>query len=599
MTRQWGPATRRVFPMLVIRISLTSWLFVGTPALGRDGVLTPGSFRHDPNGPDQVVWATAESPAIRFLSLRFAVGAGDAIDKAGVRIYRLDDQGFEGFRDHDATRWARLDSIEFRALTIPLPDDPRVGPEFSRWRGYRIWLDDRDRLIWCGRDSTTTRESRVGRFEELFRREEKTKTISDRVILVPGWVCDAVAMRIDVSRFANGDPSNDPANGAPGGDLAGLINGLPSLDSLGVTTLILSSLVRTAADDPAAVLDLMTVDPRFGDLAQFRRLVERAHARKMKVIGTLPLARISRAHPWVRDAVEWKEESAFRSFFMLPETADGQPVATTDTTGSVPWNGSNPEVVEEMLAPVHLWSQTRMDGWYLPDLDDQPREFWLSMAATMKALDPTAWIIGVSAEAPVRWITGELVDALDTAAFGRAVSLFTTGEDDDAVHLARSLDRVRIDTPEPFTRTAWNSLTSTDRTDDPGRRLALLLQMTSEGVPVIDALVPLEANERRRLREMIQIRREHASLRRGSFDTVLQLKSAWAVLRRTSDEMFLVVINRGDQPLSARIPMPGSLGQIRQRDAIDLLSGSRHALRSGELFLKDVPPGAGALIQLR
>ena len=186
MTRQWGPATRRVFPMLVIRISLTSWLFVGTPALGRDGVLTPGSFRHDPNGPDQVVWATAESPAIRFLSLRFAVGAGDAIDKAGVRIYRLDDQGFEGFRDHDATRWARLDSIEFRALTIPLPDDPRVGPEFSRWRGYRIWLDDRDRLIWCGRDSTTTRESRVGRFEELFRREEKTKTISDRVILVPG-----------------------------------------------------------------------------------------------------------------------------------------------------------------------------------------------------------------------------------------------------------------------------------------------------------------------------------------------------------------------------------------------------------------------------
>jgi len=29
------------------------------------------------------------------------------------------------------------------------------------------------------------------------------------------------------------------------------------------------------------------------------------------------------------------------------------------------------------------------------------------------------------------------------------------------------------------------------------------------------------------------------------------------------------------------------------------LSGSRHALRSGELFLKDVPPGAGALIQLR
>jgi len=588
-----------------------AWLLVAPPLMARDGVVLPGSFQHDPDGPDQVVWATAESPAVRYLSLRFTTTRSAAIDNGGVRVYRLDERGLEGFRDHDATRWASLDSVHVHALTLPLPDDPRVGPEFSHWRGYRIYLDDGDRLAWCGRDSCSTREDRVRRFDPLFQLSARVKTISDRVILVPGWVSDAVAMRIDVSRFVNGDPTNDPVGGAPGGDLAGLLRELPALDSLGVTTLILSPLVRSAADDPTAPLDLMTIDPRFGDLAQFRRLVERAHARKMKIVGTLPLARISRAHPWVRDAVYFREESAFNSFFNFPRHADGSIVAPDDTTGTVPWNGSNPEVVEDLLAPVYLWSETRMDGWYLPDLDDQPREFWLSMTAAMKALDPTSWIIGESAGRPADWITGELVDALDRPDFARAVARFTTGQDPDATHLARSLDQVRADTPEPFTRTAINALTDVDSTGASvasgdsesaaasGRRLALLVQLTSEGVPLLDGATPRAADERRRLHDLIQIRREHPSLRRGSFDTVYQSGSAWAVIRRTSEEMFLVVVNRGEEPLSARIPIPGSMGQVRQRDAIDLLTGNRHALRSGELFLKDVLPGTGALIRLR
>lgn len=594
-----GPAWRRLFPMLTGLTLAAACLLMGPSARGRDGVIPPGSFHHDPDGSDQVVWATAESPAVRYLTVHFTTRTNAAIDKAGLRIYRLDEQGFEGYRDHDATCWASFDSLEVRALTLPLPDDPRVGPEFSRWRGYRIWLDDEDGLIWCGRDSASTREGRVGRFEELFRRAAAAKTLSDRVVLVPGWVFDAVAMRIDVSRFANGDPSNDPANDAPGGDLAGLIRGLPGLDSLGVTTLILSSLVRATSDDPTAPLDLMTIDPRYGDLAQFRKLVERAHARKMKIVVTLPLARISRAHPWVRDAIDWKEESAFNTFFNFPRQADGSILAPTDTTGTVPWNGSNPEVIEELLGPVSLWSQTRLDGWYLPDLDDQPREFWISMAAAMKALDPKAWIIGAGSGPSEKWITGEIVDALDTPDFGRAIQRFTTGLDPSAIHLAQSLDQVRLDTPEPFTRTTLNSLPPAEPTDAPGRGLALLLQMTSEGVPLLDGTARLEPDERRRLRELIQIRREHPSLRKGSSETVYQSGLAWAVLRRTSEEIFLVVINRGEEPLSTRIPIPGGLGQVRQSDAIDLLSGARHAIRSGELFLKDVPPGMGALIRLR
>jgi glycosidase len=597
MTPDGDPARGRRFPRLPGLVGACFGLVAAAGAWAKDGTIDARSYRHDPDGPDQVVWATAENPATRFLSVRFACARADAIDRAGLRVYRLDDQGLEGFRDHDAARFADDGALAVRALTIPLSDDPRVGPEGSRWRGYRIWLDDRDRLFWGGRDSIGTKEDRVPRFDRLFRPDQAGQGISDRVVTIPGWVTDAVAIRIDVPTFRNGDPSNDPAGGAPGGDLAGLSAALPSLDSLGVTTLILSSLVRTCPADPTAPIDLMTIDPRFGNLEQFRKLVADAHGRKLRVVATLPLASISRAHPWVSDAVYFKEESAFRTFFAFPLTADGAIANPADTTGTVPWNADNPEVIDELLKPVQLWAQLRIDGWYLPDLDVQPPAFWQGLTAAMKALDPKTWIIGRSDGPAARWMTGDLVDALDAPAFAAAVLPFADGSSRDAGHLCAAIDRLRLATPEPFTRTTVNPIVAP--ADDAAGRLATFLQLTCEGVPVLDAASPLLSGSRRWVRDLVQLRRKHPSLRRGSAEALLVEGGAACVLRRTSEEMFLVVVNQDPAPLTTKLMIGGSFGQVRQKDAVDLLSGAQHAIRSGEVFLRDVPPGGMALIRLR
>jgi glycosidase len=597
MTPDGEPARRRRLPNLTGLAGALCGLLAAGPALPRDGVIDPKAYRHDADGPDQVVWATAENEATRFLSIRFTCARADAIDRSGLRVYRLDEQGLEGFRDHDAVRWATVDDLEVRALTIPLSDDPRVGPEGSRWRGYRIWLDDRDRLFWCGRDSVGLKEEKVPRFERLFPPDRPVKGISDRVVIVPGWVSDAVAMRIDVGTFRNGDPANDPGDGGPGGDLAGLASALPGLDSLGVTTLILSSLVGVCPADPSAPIDLSNVDRRYGTMAQFRAFVDAAHARRMRVVATLPLAALSRAHPWVQDAVYFKAESAFNAFFAFERAGDGSIVNAADTTGTVPWNGTNPEVIEELLKPVQVWAQARIDGWYLPDLDAQPPEFWRSLIGAMKALDPRAWVIGRSRGPTAAWITGDLVDAVDGPRFGEAVTAFAGGTGGDAARLGADLDRLRVDTPDPFTRTALNRVDGAP--DDAGGRMAAFLQLTSEGVPVLDAASPLLAGSRRWVHDLILLRQEHPALRRGSVETVFVSGGAACVLRRTSEQLFLVVVNRDAAPLSTKLAIPGSLGQVRQKDAVDLLSGQRHAIRSGELFLKDVPAGGVALVRLR
>ncbi|HEX7881101.1 MAG TPA: alpha-amylase family glycosyl hydrolase [Candidatus Eisenbacteria bacterium] len=597
MTTDGDPATRRRLPRLTGLAGTVLGLAAAFAAWAKDGTIDARSVRHDADGPDEVVWATAENPATRFLSVRFTCARADAISRAGLRIYRLDDQGLEGFRDHDASRYAGLDDLEVRALTVPLSDDPRVGPEGSRWRGYRIWLDDQDRLFWSGRDSVSTKESVVPRFDRLFPPARNGQGISDHIITIPGWATDAVAIRIDVATFRNGDPSNDPKDGRPGGDLAGLAAAIPSLDSLGVTLVLLSSLVTTCPIDPTAPIDLMSIDPRYGNLELFEKVVQQAHSREMRVVATLPLAAISRSNPWVSDALYFKEESAFHTFFDFPRTDDGAIANAADTTGTVPWNADNPEVVDELLKPVQLWARTRLDGWYLPDLDSQPPSFWQSLTAAMKALDPKSWIIGQGTGPLDRWMTGDLVDAIDTPAYEAAVMPFATGKERDAMTLCAALDKRRVETPEPFTRTSVNPLGAAP--DDAAGRLATFLQLTSEGVPLLDASSPLLSGSRRWVRELIEIRKEHPSLRRGSVEPIYVQGGVACVLRRTSEEMFLVVVNQEPTPLTTRLPIRGSFGQVSQKDAVDLLSGTRHAIRSGELFLKDVPAGGMALVRLR
>lgn len=111
-------------------------------------------------------------------------------------------------------------------------------------------------------------------------------------------------------RFANGDPSNDKGGlkGGPlqtgydptsrafyhGGDLKGLTAKLDYIQGLGATAIWLAPIFRNkpvqgAKEQESAgyhgywVTDFTTVDPHFGTEADFRTLVDAAHARGMKV----------------------------------------------------------------------------------------------------------------------------------------------------------------------------------------------------------------------------------------------------------------------------------------------------------------------------
>jgi alpha-amylase len=108
---------------------------------------------------------------------------------------------------------------------------------------------------------------------------------------------DEVIYQIVVDRFEDGDPNNNynvdyrRPSSYHGGDWQGIINRLDYIETLGVTALWISPVVRNVEEDAGFASyhgywtqDFLNVNLHFGDLAKLQELVRACHARGIKVI---------------------------------------------------------------------------------------------------------------------------------------------------------------------------------------------------------------------------------------------------------------------------------------------------------------------------
>jgi len=110
------------------------------------------------------------------------------------------------------------------------------------------------------------------------------------------WWRGAVIYQVYPRSFADSD-------GDGVGDLAGITARLDHIAALGVDAVWISPFFTSPMKDFGYdVADYCDVDPVFGTLADFDRLVDRAHALGLKVITDLVLAHTSDQHPWFKDS---------------------------------------------------------------------------------------------------------------------------------------------------------------------------------------------------------------------------------------------------------------------------------------------------------
>jgi glycosidase len=118
-------------------------------------------------------------------------------------------------------------------------------------------------------------------------------------------------------RFANGDTSNDNIAGMPdtinrveqygrrGGDIQGIIDHLDYLKDLGVsavwTTPLLEDNQPQGSYHHYATTDFYKVDRRFGTNQEYKAMVDKCHAKGIKVIMDMIPNHCGSAHPWMKD----------------------------------------------------------------------------------------------------------------------------------------------------------------------------------------------------------------------------------------------------------------------------------------------------------
>ncbi|MCA9559054.1 MAG: alpha-amylase, partial [Myxococcales bacterium] len=118
----------------------------------------------------------------------------------------------------------------------------------------------------------------------------------DHTTQVTDWR-DEIIYQIVVDRFEDGDRNNnynvDYRKDAAyhGGDWQGIIDRLDYIETLGVTTLWISPVVKNVEEDAGFASyhgywtqDFLAVNPHFGDLRKLQQLVEACHARGIKVV---------------------------------------------------------------------------------------------------------------------------------------------------------------------------------------------------------------------------------------------------------------------------------------------------------------------------
>ena len=183
-----------------------------------------------------------------------------------------------------------------------------------------------------------------------------------------GWDENSVGYQIFVASFAD-------SNGDGIGDLNGITQNLDYLAELGVDTLWLTPFQQSNTYHGYEIMDYFTVDPRFGTIDDYRRLVYEAHKKGMKILMDFVLNHTSVSNPWFRKSSKLVKE--------LVKQPDGS-YKQIDYRNFYTWQ--NEDNVPKTGAAANQWFKDSNGYYYYSSFNSSMPELNFDYQATRDAI---------------------------------------------------------------------------------------------------------------------------------------------------------------------------------------------------------------------
>jgi len=422
------------------------------------------------------------------------------------------------------------------------------------------------------------------------------------------WVRDAVIYSVYLRSFS------------PEGTLAGLQRRIPELKKLGVTVLWLMPVHPVGAKNrkgtlgsPYAVRDYYAINPEFGTLADFKRLLGAVHRAGMKLIIDLVANHTSWDSKLLAEHPEWFTHNA-RGAVIAPN-ADWTDVADLDY--------SAPGLRQYMIEMMAWWVRdVGIDGFRCDVAELVPTDFWEEARSRLNRIKPVLMLSEGSLPEHHRrafdlTYSWNVYDALEPLlAERRPVALLDQILRTEELQFPVGALRMRFTTNHD--KNFWDA-PAVEKFGTEGLALAAVLTATLPGVPMIYTGEEIPNRKRLSLFEkmdldwsaprtmeglyqrLFRLRRDHRALTRGQMIrcTADSSRTVYAFLRRAGSDRVLIVLNFAVKPVATtvRIPLESILPGRQRLTLEDALTGARRV--EDAAVVRELPvtlPGRGYAI---
>ncbi|OJV63134.1 MAG: hypothetical protein BGO41_10580 [Clostridiales bacterium 38-18] len=406
-----------------------------------------------------------------------------------------------------------------------------IKPDFKRTR-YAFVLVSSEETVFYGAHGAVSMKKHPEIVSSLNDYFNFPYLNHEDIFTAPTWVKDTVWYQIFPERFANGDQSLDKPSVLPwgseklvtnemhfGGDLKGIIEHLDYIAELGATGIYFTPIFEAPTTHKYDTIDYFKIDPEFGTNADFKRLVEEAHKRGIRVMLDAVFNHCGFKHPYFQDVVQKGYASEYAECFHLKAEpvlnfelnkegfpAPKKPLKAGDLnyetfafTPNMPkWRATNPKAQEFLISVAEYWiREFDIDGWRLDVSNEVSHAFWRTFKERVRALKPDVFILGENWDDATPWLRGDQFDSVMNYEFTYPVWHLLSCEpqysDYDAFAYKDAMSRLIVSYPPNVGENLFNLLDSHDTSrihtllDEDVRRvkLAFLLQMTFGGTPSV------------------------------------------------------------------------------------------------------------------